>query len=194
MTTDPDLNRLLSKAKKAVKLGKKFDTPSLIILMGLPGSGKSYISDYLYQKHGFTILSGENITYALYGTTNCTSDQYTFAYKTLRQLAADLLSQNFSIVIDGTNLRYTFRQQIYDEVICDSTKLIYLKTDDTTALDRVQNRGIDTNNPQNIKSKISPQTYDNFKNQLEEPIGSENAIVLLSDDSIFSQIDSLFNN
>lgn len=156
-------------------------TPRLVILMGLPGSGKSYVSDYIRQNYGYLILSGEEITSQLFGSEKVSSGQYAQVYKIIRQKASNLLSQGKSVVIDGTNLKQLFRQQIYDEIKCDSIKLIYLKTDDKTALDRISKR----------ENSCSVETYNNFKNQTEEPLPSEKAIILKSDNQLLGNIDKI---
>ncbi len=156
-------------------------TPTLIVLMGLPGTGKSYVSEYLRQKYGFVILSGEEITTQLFGTEKVSGKEYVQVYKIIRQKASELLSQGKSVVIDGTNLKQMFRQQIYDEVKCDKLVLIYLKTDDKTALDRISKR----------QNSCSPETYDKFKSQIEEPSVDENVFVLTSDDQLLNNVDSL---
>jgi len=186
-------NILFSKAEKSIKKGKITDSARLLVLMGLPGSGKSYLSSYLHEKHGFTILSGENITFAIFGTEKCSASEYALAYKILRQLAKKLLSKGYSVVIDGTNLKYIFRKQIYDEVGCSSTTLIYLKTDDKTILNRISKRGVDYQNKKDIKSSCSKQTFNSFKNQLEEPLANENCVVVTSDNHIFANIDLVLN-
>lgn len=84
--------------------------------MGLPGTGKSYISRYLHEKYGYTVLSGENITFALFGDTKCQPEQYKEAYVTLYILAKKLLDDGYGIVIDGTNLQYIHRKQAYDAI------------------------------------------------------------------------------
>ncbi|MFA6518885.1 MAG: ATP-binding protein [Candidatus Shapirobacteria bacterium] len=182
----------LDIAKKTVAWGTKSDMPRLIILMGLPGSGKSYVSSYLHDKHGFTILSGENITFALFGKVDCTGSEYSLAYDILRQLAIKLISQGYSVVIDGTNLKYIFRQQIYDDVNCPNTTLLFLKVDDKTALNRISQRGIDYQNEKDIRSSISTEVFKKFKSQTEEPLPRENSITLISDDNLFPQIDAVF--
>ncbi len=159
------------------------NTSTLIILMGLPGSGKSYVASYLHQKHGFTVLSGEEITTQLFGTEKVSGKEYTQVYKIIRQKASELLSQGKSVVIDGTNLKQTFRQQIYDEVSCRSTKLIYLKVDDKIALDRISKR----------KNSCSIDTYNSFKMQVEEPQPNENAFVIKSDAKLLVNIDKVIN-
>ena len=157
------------------------NTPTLIVLMGLPGTGKSYVSEYLRKKYGYIILSGEEITTQLFGTEKVSGDQYIQAYNYLRSEAVKLISQGKSVVIDGTNLKHSFRQQIYDEVKCDKLVLIYLKTDDKTALDRISKR----------QNSCSPETYDKFKSQIEEPSVDENVFVLTSNDQLLNNVDSL---
>ncbi len=182
---------LLAKALTAINKGKKFDNPSLIVLMGLPGSGKSYVANYLHDKYGYTVLSGENITYSLFGTEKCSGTEYAIAYKILRLLARDLFKQGYSIVIDGTNLKYEFRKQIYDEINSKSTYLIYIITDDSTALHRIKQRGEDFKDKSNIKSSISSETYSNFKSQLELPYQGESNFQLVSDEELLHKIDKI---
>ena len=184
---------LLSKAEKTIKKGTKSKSPKLIVLMGLPGSGKSYVSNYLHEKYGLTVLSGENITFALFNKVNCTGVEYSLAYDILLQLTTELISQGYSIVIDGTNLKFIYRQQIYNDVSCPDTTLLYLKVDYKTALNRISQRGVDFDDSKNIKSSISPDIFNKFKNQLEEPLPSENSITLISDDNLLTKINSIFS-
>jgi len=72
--------------------------------MGLPGSGKSFVSNYLHEKYGFTVLSGENITFALFNKVDCIGAEYSLSYDILRQLASKLVKEGYSIVIDGTKV------------------------------------------------------------------------------------------
>lgn len=154
---------------------------ALIILMGLPGSGKSYVAEYIHKKYGFVVLSGEEITIQMFGTEKVSGKQYAEVYKTVRQKASELLLQGKSVVIDGTNLKHEFRQQIYDEVKCDRTILIYLKVDDDTALERISKR---------INS-CSLETYQEFKNQVEEPLPEENVFVIISDGNLLKNVDNI---
>ena len=156
---------------------------TLIILMGLPGSGKSYIADYLHKKYRFEILSGEDVTTQLFGTEKVSGSQYAEVYKFIRQKASKLLSIGKSVVIDGTNLKREYRQQIYDEVKCERTLLICLKVDDNIAFDRISKR----------RNTCSPDTYQAFKNQVEEPSLGENAFILISDNQLLDTVDKIIN-
>ncbi|MCX6812581.1 MAG: ATP-binding protein [Candidatus Berkelbacteria bacterium] len=186
----------INKARKSIKYGKfKSSEPLLIVLMGLPGTGKSYLSDYLNKKYSFTILSGENITYSIFGTEKCSGSQFKEAYEILHYLAVELLKKKNNIVIDGTNLKYEFRRQIYKTANNLSKKvLIYLYTSDATALKRANSRGEDYNDSKMILSKCSPETFQEFTRQLESPNKHEAHFKIKSDDKLFENIDSIIKN
>ncbi len=185
-------NQYIEKARTGIRLGGKNENPLFIVLMGLPGSGKSYVASYLNKKYYFTVLSGENITHAIFGTEKCTGLQYRDAYEVLRFLAKDLIGQGYSVVIDGTNLKYEFRKQIYDTVIpLIRTSLIYLVTDDATALARANQRGEKYHDPTDILSSVSPETFASFKSQLELPQENEQYHQIISDENVFKNIDKI---
>lgn len=192
-TTIPQIdNILLSKALTTVKVGKTFSCPLVIILMGLPGSGKTYVANSLNKKYGFTILSGENISHLLYGNNPA---DFSLVYKILRQLACHLLNDNHSIVIDGTNLKFSHRQQIYQEV-CSNLKtiLIYLLVDDQTARQRIDLRGVSTNHKQDIKSSVPPEVFAKFKQQTDEPKVGEFCFKINSDVNLLKEIDFIISH
>lgn len=181
----------VERAKKAIKYGEsKSQGPLLVILMGLPGTGKSYISNYLNKQYSFTILSGENITYSIFETEKCTGLQYGESYEILRFLAVYLLKQKYNVVIDGTNLKYEFREQIYQSV-GDLARivLVYIYIDDATALKRANLRKEDFSDLKAISSKCSLETFTAFKNQLELPREDELYYKFKSDKSILKKID-----
>jgi hypothetical protein len=188
----------IDKAKKVIKYGSfKSKKPLLIVLMGLPGTGKSYLGNYLHKKYSFSVLSGENITYALFNTEKCLGSQYREAYEILRSLASELLKQNYNVIIDGTNLRYEFRKQIYD-VMKGLAKivLIYLFIDDRIALKRANMRGenFSNSNTENILSKCSPETFTSFKTQLEPPQKNETFYKIKSDKNLFKKINKIITD
>jgi len=183
-------------AKKSIKYGRRKNQKQLaVILIGLPGTGKSYISQYLHKRYHFTILSGENITYSIFKTEKCTASQYKEAYEILRFLMVDLLKQKYNVVIDGTNLKYEFRRQIYESIgNLAEIILIYLYIDDATALRRANSRKKDYSNLKAISSGCSPETFAAFKSQLELPRENEKCYKLKSDKNVFKKLDAIFDN
>ena len=186
----------IKMAKRGIKYGKyKNQKPLLIILMGLPGTGKSYVSQYLNQYYSFTVLSGENITYSIFGTEKCAASQYKETYEILRFLTVNLLKQKHSVVVDGTNLKYEFRKQIYQSIgVLAKVILIYLYIDDATALKRANSRKEDYSDLKTISSKCSLETFTAFKNQLELPQKDEKCYQLKSDENIFEKVDMVIED
>ena len=188
--------KYITKAKKCIKHGTyKSLKPLLIILMGLPGTGKSYLSDYLHRKYSFTILSGENITHSIFGAEKCSGYQYKEAYKILRLLSVKSLKQKYNVVIDGTNLKYEFRKQIYEAVgRLSKIILIYLFINDATALKRANLRGENYSNSKMVLSTCPPKTFTAFKKQLELPQQDEQCYQIKSDNKLFKKIDAIIKH
>jgi len=180
----------IEKARSTILFWEKVSIPECMILMGLPGTGKSFISKYLHKKYGYTVLSWENITYTIFGTTICLPEQYREAYSILHFLACELTWENYKIVIDATNLQYEHRKQIYDS-IDSGTKIygIYLQIDESISLDRIKNRWQNTDSPKNILSSCSIETFLEFKKSIDIPTKNEYIIPMISDENIFHTID-----
>lgn len=74
----------------------------LVIMAGLPGSGKSFIAEE-YRKNGYSIISTDAIRVEVFGDVNTQShNQQVFAIAEERVKTA--LSQGAFVVVDATNL------------------------------------------------------------------------------------------
>lgn len=148
------------------------DAPKLTVLMGLPGSGKSHMSRQLAAQ-GFAVVSGEDMAREIYGSDEqLSAAQHTVVYAQVRERALRLLQQGRKVVIDGTNLKRAYRQQIYDACGGYPTKLIYLKVDRATALRRIHERV-----QRGEGSGCDERTFADFEHQLEEPMEDENHVI-----------------
>jgi predicted kinase len=175
-------------AYKTIKVGEKSSSPILVVLMGLPGSGKSYVASFLHKKYGYSVLSGESITYALLGTEKCTKEEYKVAYQILQDLASELLNEGYSVVIDGTNLSKVHREQIYTHAAGKRSILLYLLVNEDIAMRRISEREENFTDMQNITSKCSPETFQRFQDNIEEPTGTENAYIIKSDQNMLTEV------
>lgn len=89
--------------------------PELILLIGIPGSGKSfYAKKYDYDrifKHNTTILSSDQVRKELYGDENDqTHNEEVFQY--IKDTSVKKLEKGQRVIVDATNLSRKARQSI----------------------------------------------------------------------------------
>ena len=185
----------ITRARNTILSWEKNHSPECILLMWLPWSGKSYVSEYLHRKYGFTILSWENIAYAIFNKTHCTQEEYRKAYSILHRLIPEVLSDWYRVVIDATNLQYAHRKQIYG-VLDPWVKIsgIFLTIDEATAKKRIQKRWENTDDPSRILSQCSDVIFQKFKENIDFPFEDENFIEIYSDENIYISLDAIFSS
>ena len=93
--------------------------PELILLIGIPGSGKSfYAKKYEYDRiflHNTTILSSDQTRKELYGDENDqTHNEEVFQY--IKDTSVEKLEKGQRVIIDATNSSRKARQSITDYV------------------------------------------------------------------------------
>lgn len=84
----------------------------IILLVGIPGSGKTTLAERLTNK-GFVCLNADSIREELWGNAIDQRDPQKVFAKFFKQLE-DILKQGKDIVIDNTNLNFKHRKQIID--------------------------------------------------------------------------------
>ncbi len=115
-------SRLLASASKYLDLAAQYSQtlapPLLVLVRGLPGTGKSTIARTISEQLGFELLQTDVIRRSVFGTS---SDQPGFnegryrsenrsrVYETMHGQAAKLLSCGSSVVLDGTYLSASLR-------------------------------------------------------------------------------------
>jgi len=87
--------------------------PVLVIVSGLPGTGKSFFCRRLAEKLPAIILESDVLRQVLFPQPNYSQTESTRLFKTIRLLAERLLRRGFCIIMDATNLSERFRQYFY---------------------------------------------------------------------------------
>ena len=173
---------------------------SLIILAGLPGTGKTTIAKKIYENLENYILISQNEIRRRLGIKRMPKTQET----TLREIdryCAEELNKGKGVIIDSVN-RYLFRRhQLYGIASCCGKKVLTLEVvcSEETAKNRIKNRLVisdglisDPNNPkvydkisklwENIsldfkypgEGHVSYISYDSEKNTIKEQVISPN--------------------
>ena len=139
----------------------KIDNPTLYILIGVPGSGKSTYAEELYQKseRGIALVSSDCIRKSLYGNESCQDNPkkvFTLAHK----IIVDQLEHGFDVIFDATNIYANNRKDLILKVCFEIRKpvrfvAIYFDTpiDECIKRQDYRNRKV----PQKVIEKMARQ-------------------------------------
>ena len=95
-------------------LPKAVRRPALVILIGLPGSGKSHFARQLVKRYPAAILDSDALRSVLYESPLHTDQENARLFPAIRVLARRLLERRVPVVLDATNLKESHRQPSYD--------------------------------------------------------------------------------
>jgi len=149
---------------KSLSLSK----PHLIIMVGVPGSGKSFFADKFAETFHAPIVSREKITAHL-------GQEAKEADLVARDQLDELLKTQQSIIVDGIADSRSTRGEIAKKARSAGyeTLLVWVQTDPATAKSRSTRKSTDTN------SRILPgEQYDRAAKQFAPPTAIEKPVVI----------------
>lgn len=99
--------------------------PNFIMLVGLPGAGKTYTAQQLAKGRNAVVLSSDNIRKELYGSevTQGTHDE---VFELMNKRAADYLKNGTNVIYDATNLRRKNRKYLLSVLPKECAKKVYI--------------------------------------------------------------------
>src|SRR5882724_2461874 len=115
----------------------------LLVLFGLPGTGKTYIGKILEKYFGYHFFVGDQdmpkrLIHALEKQEKVTDDMRQEFFDTLRESARSLQKKYKKIVVAQTHIKDIYRQQFLQEF--PHTKFIFVETDTAIREDRLLKR------------------------------------------------------
>jgi predicted kinase len=134
----------------------------LIVLVGLPGSGKSHLAQEIAKKEQATILSSDDIREELFGDAS-KQKKTAIVYETLYERAKSLLLSGKNVVIDATNIDRNKRVKALKKFQNIKKECHYLDTPYEECLLRNQMR----------KRKVDPLILFKMRKFLQIPTLSE---------------------
>ncbi len=93
--------------------------PTLFLMLGYPGAGKTTTAEVIQRLSGAVHLSSDKLRMELFGQPEFTDSEHESLYKELDSQAEKLLAQGKSVIYDANLNRYQHRKEKYD--ICDRT-------------------------------------------------------------------------
>ena len=105
----------LLRAAYAPQLSPETSTsPSLVILCGLPGTGKSYFARELIRRAPFVWLNSDRTRKLLVDRPSYSRREHRRVFSAMHVLTKGYLRDGYSVVFDATNLNENVRRPLYD--------------------------------------------------------------------------------
>lgn len=101
-------------ASASVSVPAAGQRPALIVMVGAPGSGKSYLAQILAPNIGAELVQTDALRKMLFPEPRYTSAEAAAVYKAAHDRIREGLRQGRRVVFDGTNLREKRRRTLYD--------------------------------------------------------------------------------
>lgn len=87
--------------------------PVLVVVSGLPGTGKTYFCQKLAERVPFVILESDALRKTLFPLPTYSLDESARLFQVINHLIYDLLSKGISVILDATNLVEYHRVRLY---------------------------------------------------------------------------------
>lgn len=141
-----DSSKHISDAEKLYAslgvLPEAVKNPVLVILSGLPGTGKTYFSKELSKRLSFVTLESDALRRILNPIPNHGKSESTRLFAAIHLLCERLIREGHSVIVDATNLSEKHRQHFYDIADRSGIKLVIVQVKAPSSLvkDRLDKR------------------------------------------------------
>lgn len=139
--------------------------PFLIVVSGLPGTGKSYFCRQLAQRLTAVILESDSLRKVLFRSPSYSAAESKRLFRAGHLLVEKLLGQGIPLILDATNLTEHYREHLYSVAERLGAKLILVRVEAPPELvyERLKERQLDSGS----KSDADWSVYERMKPQVE---------------------------
>lgn len=101
--------------------------PALIVVSGLPGTGKSYFCRRLTERLPYPVLESDALRKQLFPMPQYTAAESAYLFRTIHQLIEELLGKGIPVILDATNLSERHRERLYNIAEKRNARLILVR-------------------------------------------------------------------
>ena len=166
-----DIERIASDVRELKKTLGGFPEPvakpALIIVSGLPGTGKSYFSRKLAERLPSVVVESDALRKQLFPTPAYSAEESHRLFCGCHRLIEDLLGSGISVILDATNLVEHHREPLYRIAQRLQAKLILVQVEAPRELvrERLKSRAEGINREDNSDAGWS--IYQRMKTRVE---------------------------
>lgn len=151
------------------RLPRRHKSPSLIVLIGLPGSGKSHFARQLKKRYPAAILDSDALRQVLFAKPEHTTKEHGRLFPAIHVLIRRLLDRGVSVIVDATNLKEANRRPFYALAEEAGAKLVVIRV--TAPVSEIRRRlaGREANRHKLDRSTADLSVFEAMKDDYERP-------------------------
>ncbi len=155
-------------------------TPTLLIMVGPPGTGKSHLVRLLVERVPVRVIETDDIRHRLNPQPTYTAEENRKVFGIAHRRIDQLLRRGENVIFDATNIREHPRRTLYKIAERDGARLLIVRTvaPDEVVEDRLRRR-VERLNPED-RSDAGWEIYLRMKAEFEE-IGRPHLVVNTSE-------------
>ncbi len=121
--------------------------PAFIVISGLPGTGKTYLSRRLAERLPYPVLESDALRKQLFPTPTYSVIESGLLFRAIHKLIENLLGKGIPVILDATNLTERYRERLYNIAEKRNARLILVgvKAPPEIVRERLKNRVIKNN-------------------------------------------------
>jgi DegV family protein with EDD domain len=146
------------------------DPPALVVLCGLPGSGKSTFARLLRERVPLAVLESDRLRKLLFGRPTYSAQESSRLFQAIHALADRLLARGIPVLIDATNLREAHRRPLYAMAERHGARLVVVQVEAPPQVVRQRLQRRQQLRPIDDWSDAGVEVYERMQAQVE-PIG-----------------------
>jgi predicted kinase len=156
--------------------------PVLVMLCGLPGTGKSHLARGLAEVLPFVIVESDQVRRILFPECDYSGEESRWVHRTCHALMAKLLRKGVRVIYDATNLHERHRELVYRLADGEEVKLIIVKAvaPEGVAQDRLRGR----RDGDADDGEVSDADWEVYRRMVRDvdPIGRNHVVIDTSQD------------
>jgi predicted kinase len=160
--------------------GMRLKKPTLLLMLGPPGAGKSFFARQISEALPFGHVSGDRIRYELFEEPRYDADENNIVMRIMDYMTEELLASGVSVIYDDISL-LDYHERLQRRDMATKAKVtpltVWVQTDLATAYTRASTRDRRRSDEKYSRS-IDRTTFDTLANALQPPQFREDYVVI----------------
>lgn len=159
--------------------------PLVVIVFGLPGSGKSYFAERLTECVNATYIGSDRIRNEIYRHKTYSDEEKKSVYQTMLSRMKECIGQKKNVILDATFYQEDIRKFFLEETKGNSTLFfIEIVADESVIRDRVEKKRKESDADMEVYKKIKEEW---------QPLHSPHLVLQSTNDNIQEMLEKAMN-